>query len=213
MVFYSQREEVDVMFRYIKVTNAQKKILQATLQLLERDGYQSLTVRKICEEAGCALGTFYHSFKNRDDILSFLILNEHNRFREENREELSQLDPVERITETISATLMYFTSLGTGVMEEYFTPKNKAMNYSAFGRSDQRYIIVDGIKEDLKLAAETGLIKDAERDGEDFINRLVLEIENIFYGTIFNWSINDGGFDIDRVFRREMKIFLHYYKA
>lgn len=201
------------MFRYIDVTESQKKILVAALSLLEREGYQSLTVRKICEEAGCALGTFYHSFKSRDDILSFLILNEYNRFKEEKKEVLKELGPLEKITELLSDMVLHFTAFGIGFLEEFFTPKNKTINHSIHGRLDQRYAVVENIKSELWRAEKAGILKNREQPEEIFIDRLYLDIESIFYGVVFNWTINNGMFDIVQVFRRELGIYLNYYKG
>ncbi|HKI45035.1 MAG TPA: TetR/AcrR family transcriptional regulator [Balneolales bacterium] len=48
-------------------------ILDTTRNLLTRDGYNSLSMRKIAKTAGCGLGTIYIYFENKDVLIHDLI--------------------------------------------------------------------------------------------------------------------------------------------
>ena len=49
------------------------KIFKAAKRILQRSGYETLSIKNICEEAGVSNGSFYHHFKTKDDLLSYYI--------------------------------------------------------------------------------------------------------------------------------------------
>ncbi|MBV9949075.1 MAG: helix-turn-helix transcriptional regulator, partial [Myxococcales bacterium] len=47
-------------------------ILEATIQVLEREGLEAATTTRIAEAAGVSIGTLYQYFSHRDAILDAL---------------------------------------------------------------------------------------------------------------------------------------------
>ena len=45
-----------------------RKLIEATTSLMLRQGFNATTVDEICAEAGLTKGSFFHHFKNKDDI-------------------------------------------------------------------------------------------------------------------------------------------------
>jgi AcrR family transcriptional regulator len=58
------------------------EILQATWQVIARDGLSRTTVRAIAREADCSLGILSHYFDDKMDILASALLLCHRRVRE-----------------------------------------------------------------------------------------------------------------------------------
>ena len=60
--------------------NAQlvKNIVEATKPLLLQQGYEDLTIREICANAGITTGMFYRHFVSKDDVLSFCYMQAHS---------------------------------------------------------------------------------------------------------------------------------------
>ena len=57
----------------IKSRETRAKIFQAAKRILQKQGYEQLSIKNICEEAGVSNGSFYHHFKTKDDLLSYYI--------------------------------------------------------------------------------------------------------------------------------------------
>ena len=57
----------------LKSRETRAKILQAAKRILQKQGYEQLSIKNICEEAGVSNGSFYHHFKTKDDLLSYYI--------------------------------------------------------------------------------------------------------------------------------------------
>jgi len=45
-------------------------ILAAALELMRKDGFDTVTVRDICKKAGITTGAFYHHFQSKEDLFS-----------------------------------------------------------------------------------------------------------------------------------------------
>ena len=56
-----------------KSKETKDRIFQAAKTILRKKGYEGLSIKNICEEAGVSNGSFYHHFKTKDDLLSYYI--------------------------------------------------------------------------------------------------------------------------------------------
>ena len=57
----------------LKSKETKERIFQAAKAILQKSGYENLSIKNICEEAGVSNGSFYHHFKTKDDLLSYYI--------------------------------------------------------------------------------------------------------------------------------------------
>jgi AcrR family transcriptional regulator len=55
-------------------------ILEASAQVLERNGYRRTTTNRIAERAGVSVGTLYQYFRNKEEVLDALIQQESQRY-------------------------------------------------------------------------------------------------------------------------------------
>ena len=54
-------------------TDNKQKIIDTTIELVRRHGADAVTVRSVCEAAELSIGTFYHYFSNKDDLLMYFV--------------------------------------------------------------------------------------------------------------------------------------------
>ena len=66
-------EEKELSRQQQKSRETKEKIFQAAKRILQKKGYEELSIKNICEEAGVSNGSFYHHFKTKDDLLSYYI--------------------------------------------------------------------------------------------------------------------------------------------
>ena len=57
----------------LKSKETKERIFRAARHILQKKGYEELSIKNICEEAGVSNGSFYHHFKTKDDLLSYYI--------------------------------------------------------------------------------------------------------------------------------------------
>ena len=98
-----------------------------------------------------------------------------------------------------------------GVLEEFFSPRNKALNVSSLSKFDQRYFFVADLKERITYAIENSIKNKFDKKNDNLSYEIYTGFESIFYGTVFNWAINNGSFDIEETIKKYLKIYLSYY--
>lgn len=75
----------------------QSRILKALLALMEKDFYQKLTVTQICQEAGIARQTFYHHFRDKNDVLRWYLRRQFERYVKRNPDTGSGKENIRRL--------------------------------------------------------------------------------------------------------------------
>ena len=50
-----------------------EKIIAAAIALIEEQGADCITVRRVCEKADIATGTFYYHFRNKNDLMMHFV--------------------------------------------------------------------------------------------------------------------------------------------
>ena len=66
--------EKEPLSRQQKISKeAKARLYHAAKTILQKQGYDQLSIKNICDEAGVSNGSFYHHFKTKDDLLSYYI--------------------------------------------------------------------------------------------------------------------------------------------
>ena len=194
------KEQIQISKQQQKSRETKEKIFQAAKRILQKKGYEELSIKNICEEAGVSNGSFYHHFKTKDDLLSYYI------------EDQPQIDPnllelpdsVAGVREGIIQVYMnyvrYCQELGVEFMAEYYDTKNQALNASI--RTERPYPIVT-VQTYVEKAVEAGIV----RLNED-IDEFTTDIRMIVIGNVFEWCIKHGQADFEGNMSRSLGKYL-----
>lgn len=49
-------------------TSTEQKIIDNAIQMIDHDGYQNLSLRKLAKQSNMTTGAFYKHFKNKDEL-------------------------------------------------------------------------------------------------------------------------------------------------
>lgn len=185
----------------LKSKETKDKIFRAAKKILQKQGYDHLSIKNICEEAGVSNGSFYHHFKTKDDLLSYYI------------EEQPSIDPnlldlpsnaseaKETIIEVYINYVHYCQELGVTFMSNYYTPKNQSLN--PLIRTERPYPIVT-VHDYLKRAIDAKVI-DLHANLED----VTTDIRMIVIGNVFEWCLKNGDADFEGNMRRSLETYLN----
>jgi AcrR family transcriptional regulator len=69
--------------RALQAEETKNKIVKATMEIMEKSGFNNMTIQEINERAGVSVGTFYHYFKTKEDVFYELYRKADNYFEEE----------------------------------------------------------------------------------------------------------------------------------
>ena len=56
--------------RKLQGKETERRILNAALDLMRDRGFDKVSIREICQQAGITTGAFYHHFRSKEDLLS-----------------------------------------------------------------------------------------------------------------------------------------------
>ena len=79
--------------RYIRSWKTKRLILDATTEILIREGYSKTTVEKIRKKTGLGYGTIFSHYKGKDDILTTIVDTILYDFFKQQKETIEREDP------------------------------------------------------------------------------------------------------------------------
>lgn len=193
-------EKIELSKQQQKSKATKEKIFQAAKAILKKKGYEELSIKNICEEAGVSNGSFYHHFKTKDDLLSYYIeeqpsINPDVLELPENASEAK-----EAIIRVYLNYVEYCEELGVEFMAGYYDTKNQALNVAI--RTERPYPIVT-VQNYVERAVEAGKIRLA---GE--IEGFTTDIRMIVIGNVFEWCLRNGEVDFKGNMRRSLGRYL-----
>lgn len=193
-------EPVELSKQQRKSKETKERIFQAAKRILQKSGYEELSIKNICEEAGVSNGSFYHHFKTKDDLLSYYIEDQPS--IDPDRLELpkNKEDAKETIIHVYLNYVKYCKELGVEFMAGYYTPHNQALNPTI--RTERPYPIVT-VQHYLERAWEANAIQLNLK-----IEEITTDIRMIVIGNVFEWSMRNGDADFEGNMRRSLSHYL-----
>ena len=185
----------------LKSKETKAKIFRAAIHILQKHGYEALSIKNICEEAGVSNGSFYHHFKTKDDLLSYYI------------EEQPNINPdlldIPKSADEVKSAIVYVylnyvhycQELGVEFMANYYTPKNQSLN--PLIRTERPYPIVT-VHNYLQKCIGAGIISP-NQDIED----ITTDIRMIVIGNVFEWCLKEGNADFEGNMKRSLESYMN----
>lgn len=183
-----------------KSKETKDKIFRAAKEIMQKHGYEELSIKNICERAGVSNGSFYHHFKTKDDLLSYYIEDQPAM----DIDRLTEPSSVEDVKETIIQVYLnyarYCEELGVDFISNYYTPKNQALNPTI--RTERPYPIVT-VEQYLRRAITSGILN------EDLnLDAITTDIRMLIIGNVFEWCLHHGDTDFAGNIRRSFTSYL-----
>lgn len=175
----------------VKVTNRKlqaqatyEKIYNTAMSLVEKKGFNNITVKEICEKAGVAVGTFYNYFNSKDDILYEIFNKADNFFLHTVANRIEGENAKEKI-------INFFIHYAEYCKRDKFDQLKQIYNTSnPMFIKKGRYM-----QEVLKKVVEEGIERGeicTDMSPDEVVRFLFIALR----GVIFDWCLHDGGYDL-----------------
>ncbi|MGF0033322.1 TetR/AcrR family transcriptional regulator [Bariatricus sp. SGI.154] len=194
------QETQELSKQQLKSKETKDKIFRAAKHILQKKGYEQLSIKNICEEAGVSNGSFYHHFKTKDDLLSYYI-------EEQPSINPDLLDMPANASEAKQAIIYvylnyvhYCQELGVEFMSNYYTPKNQSLN--PLIRTERPYPIIT-VSNYLKKVIDAHIIRPSLS-----LEEITTDIRMIVIGNVFEWCLKSGDADFEGNMRRSLEVYL-----
>ncbi len=177
--------------RDIQARETRKKIYDAAWHLIEEQGFEKVSVDKICSRAGVAKGSFYHHFKSKGDLIieGYSLCDKY--FENEVEGKLLSANTAGKIVEFVGHQMKYAEDMGIDLMREVYKAQLEfgTRFFISAERSLPRIlkqIIIEG-----HSCGE--LKKDMDAD---YITAFILRFSR---GLIYDWCLREGAFNLKQV--------------
>lgn len=183
-----------------KSLETKTKIFQAAKRILKKSGYENLSIKNICEEAGVSNGSFYHHFKTKDDLLSYYIEEQPGISPELLELPSDAEDAKKAIIYVYINYVHYCEELGVEFMSNYYTPKNQSLN--PLIRTERPYPIVT-VHDYLRKCLDAGIIRLSHS-----LDKVTTDIRMLVIGNVFEWCLKQGNADFEGNMKRSLETYL-----
>ena len=188
-----------------KQIEKRKQIIEATKSIMDEIGFENVTVRGICKAANISIGTFYHYFNDKGDIIIQLYTSVDEYLSEIEREKLSDEDELKNIITFSEEYGRFVADSGLSVAKQIFgaainTESNQI--YRSIERDINRIIfnIIKRAKEKDQINTDFSI--------EEISNMILINIR----GIVFDWCKFRGQYDLVEQIRNSIGIFVRGIK-
>lgn len=185
--------------------NSKEKIINETVSIIRKKGADAVTVRDVCESAGLSIGTFYHFFRDKDDLMMHFLM-------ETSFDTFELMAPLSNVAGRISELYMHlvdkYMDLGLDFMKSFYSTGNRSLS-AYMGEVDGVFApgtVMARSEEEMNAALAGGYLKsDAD------IHLICMDICTIVKGCVFEWCLNNGSMDIESALHRIIGLYLDIY--
>lgn len=196
-----QQATQELSKQQLKSKETKDKIFRAAKHILQKKGYDQLSIKNICEEAGVSNGSFYHHFKTKDDLLSYYIEEQPSI----NPDLLDLPENAEEAKQTIIYVYLnyvhYCQELGVEFMSNYYTPKNQSLN--PLIRTERPYPIIT-VSNYLQKVIDAHIIHPSLA-----LEDITTDIRMIVIGNVFEWCLKSGDTNFEGNMKRSLETYLN----
>lgn len=185
--------------------SSRKKIIDTAISIIRENGADALTVRNVCDTAGLSIGTFYHYFRDKDDLMMYFL-------KETSFDSFRLKTPLSNISGRISELYMHlihkYMDLGLDFMKSFYSTENRSLS-AYMGEENGSFAegsVMAISEKEMSEALDCGIIKP----GSD-IHLLCIDICTIVKGCVFEWCLNDGKPDIESSLNRILSNYMSNY--
>ncbi|OMD70034.1 TetR/AcrR family transcriptional regulator [Paenibacillus odorifer] len=191
--------------RQLKSQQVKENIHNAAIRMLKEYEYDYLTVRNVCKEANVSTGTFYHHFKNKDDLLTYYLAYGYEKYMDEN-EILFEDDVKKNIAQIYHIYISYCMEMGIEFLSNYYSTKNKSLN-TRDKHSPEEIHKVPFFEKSI-IAIKHGQEQEFISPDVD-IHEAANDICTLVKGLIFEWCLTDGSYDLQKNVQKILRIYLN----
>lgn len=193
-------ESQELSKQQLKSRETKAKIFRAAKHILQKKGYEQLSIKNICEEAGVSNGSFYHHFKTKDDLLSYYIEEQPSINPDYLDLPSNAAEAKEAIVQVYLNYVHYCEELGVEFMSNYYTPKNQSLN--PLIRTERPYPIIT-VHDYLEKAIQAGVITPKLA-----LDDITTDIRMLVIGNVFEWCLKSGDADFEGNMKRSLETYL-----
>lgn len=171
--------------RQEQALETKNRIYNAAIGLMDRKGFESITIADISKEAGVSVGAFYHYFESKNDILAEIFHQADVYFSTQVAPGLKEDSIPEQVVEYFDHYARFNMASGVEMTQQLFNPKIKF-----FIKEGRPMLTI--LRDLIRRGQEKREIR-ADASPEEIVRFLFV----VARGVVFEWSLYDGNYDLE----------------
>jgi AcrR family transcriptional regulator len=159
--------------------------------MFRKKSYDQVTIGEICKKADISIGTFYHYFKSKEQIISEEYLKIDEFYIEQFNNIPRDISALERLIMLNEIMGKRFAEMGVNYL--------RAVYYNEIGFKTKKRFMINEKRPIYRILGE--LVRDAQEKGEirnDMDCGTIVDILVKFSrGNIYDWVLRNGDFDFE----------------
>lgn len=168
-----------------QAVETKNRIYNAAIDLLDSGGFENMTIQAISRKAHVSVGSFYHYFNSKLDILAEVFYRADEYFKTKVLPELQGKDAFEQILFFFRHYALFNISTSVEHARAIYNPKITTFR----DKKRLMWVLLENI---VTEGQEKGLLTTTE-SGEDLAEFLF----TLARGVTFDWSMHEGDYDLE----------------
>ena len=185
------KEGVSMSKRDEHTKKVKENILNAADELLKTKGIEAVTVNNICKMAKVSVGSFYHHFSSKENVLSHYLIDAFEK-RRESFETINDEDIIRSLLQSYRLYNSFLLEKGYDFIVNYYVPSNRAIfSYNSRNASKEDAPIVSINEKLIEEALRKGYLRS-----DITAQELNSDLSVIEKGSILDWCVSEGSYDL-----------------
>ena len=171
--------------RQLQAIDTKNRIYNIAIDLIERKGFDNITIEEIAKKAGVSIGSFYHYFNSKLDILVEIYKIGDEFFLTQVRDKIKGPTSIEMIVEYFKYYAVLNVSTGLDTAKQLYTANNKM--FIKKGRYMQALL--------------QEIISEGQKNHEIIPTTTAEEITEFLFiaarGLVYDWCLHEGSYDLE----------------
>lgn len=189
--------------RQQQAAESRKRILDSAMKLIHNKGFENVSILDICKSAKCSVGSFYHYFPSKDDLIMSAYKDADREAAEIIEQNSYEGDFREQILYIFTVQSEIACKMGVEFMTQIYKNQITIDNHFLF---DQTRTMPDHLCTIIEKAQADGLLT-AEYSADFIVNELMKFSRGIFY----DWCAHKGSYNHTESMIKSMNIFINAF--
>ncbi|MEI6101393.1 MAG: TetR/AcrR family transcriptional regulator [Eubacteriales bacterium] len=170
--------------RQAQAIKTKKKIFDAAIFLMDKNGFEETTIDDISKKAGVSVGAFYHYFKSKTDIF-YEVYKRHDEYF---KNEVLQFLNAENAYDNVITFFKYYSTYNQYDGLEFIRQLYNTQNKLFIDHERYTYVLLNQI---IKEGQEKKQIIE-DMTSESIVDFLFIMAR----GIVYDWCLHEGDYDI-----------------
>ena len=183
-----------------KAQKTREHVLDISLELMKKNGYQNTTVRDICSTADISVGTFYSYFPSKTDLFLDIYKKADDYFSDNVAVKINGSNAKERVVDFFRYYARLNVETGTDLLGVLYNPENLWFA----SRRPMHKVLADIIADGLE---RNELASDLSAD------EMVDYLFTVARGCCYSWCVTEGEYDLEDQIVRYTELALKAFQS